>query len=123
MSASSVAIPLNEIAGFCRRWRIQELALFGSALRDDFHPASDLDLLVTFAPDAEWGLLDHVQMEQELQALLERDVDLVSRRALERSQNWLRRQEILGSARTLFSDEGAVRTPGPHIATSRQCQG
>jgi len=112
MSASTVAIPLNEIAGFCQRWRIQELALFGSALRDDFHPASDLDLLVTFAPDAEWGLLDHVQMEQELQALLERDVDLVSRRALERSQNWLRRQEILRSARTLFSDQRAVHAPG-----------
>ena len=112
MSASTVAIPLNEIAGFCQRWRIQELALFGSALRDDFHPASDLDLLVTFAPDAEWGLLDHVQMEQELQTLLERDVDLVSRRALERSQNWLRRQEILGSARTLFSEQGAVHASG-----------
>ena len=123
MSPSGVAIPLNEIAGFCRRWRIQELALFGSALRDDFHPASDVDLLVTFAPDAEWGLLDHVQMEQELQALLERDVDLVSRRALERSQNWLRRQEILGSARTLFSEQGAVHTSCPQIATLRQCQG
>lgn len=101
-----------EIAQFCRRWRIRELALFGSALRDDFRADSDLDFLVTFAADADWGLLDHIQMEQELQALLQRDVDLVTRRALERSQNWMRRQEILGTAQTLFSEQGAVHATG-----------
>ena len=98
----------NDIAEFCQRWKIRELALFGSALRDDFRPDSDLDFLVSFAADADWGLLDHIQMEQELQMLLQRDVDLVSRRALERSQNWLRRQEILSTARTLFSEQGAI---------------
>jgi predicted nucleotidyltransferase len=108
MNRFPATVPLSEIAQFCRRWRIRELALFGSALRDDFCADSDLDFLVTFATDADWGLLDHIKMEQELQALLQRDVDLVSRRALERSQNWMRRQEILGTAQTLFSEQGAV---------------
>lgn len=108
MSNLAVAIPSGEIAGFCRRWSIQELALFGSALRKDFRPDSDLDVLVTFAADAEWGLLDHVCMQQELQTLLRRNVDLISRRALEQSENWIRRQEILATARVLFSDRGAV---------------
>lgn len=51
---------------YCRRWKIAELRVFGSAVRDDFRPDSDLDLLVTFGPDAEWSLLDHVAMEEEL---------------------------------------------------------
>jgi len=97
------AIPMDEIAKFCRRWKIRELALFGSALRDDFRPDSDLDILVTFAEDAEWSLFDHIQMQHELQAALRRSIDLISRRAVERSQNWLRRQEILNTARVLFS--------------------
>lgn len=101
-------IPINEIAEFCQRWKIRELALFGSALRNDFGPDSDLDILVDFEADAEWGLLEHVQMQQELQTLLHRNVDLISKRALERSQNWLRRQEILNTAQILFSKtEGA----------------
>jgi hypothetical protein len=94
---------MDEIAKFCRRWKIRELALFGSALRDDFRPDSDLDILVTFAEDAEWSLFDHIQMQHELQAALRRSIDLISRRAVERSQNWLRRQEILNTARVLFS--------------------
>jgi len=99
-----VTIPTDDIAKFCQRWKIRELALFGSVLRDDFTPDSDLDVLVAFAPDADWGLLDHVQMQQELQNLFQRDVDLVSKRALERSPNWLRRQEILTTAQILFSE-------------------
>jgi uncharacterized protein len=99
----TVALPMRELAGFCRRWKISELTLFGSALREDFGPDSDLDILVTFAPDADWGLFDHVKMEQELQALLGRDVDLISRRAVERSENWIRRREILGTAQVVYS--------------------
>jgi len=83
-------------------WRILELALFGSVLCADLNRESDLDVLVTFAPDAEWGLLDHVQMEQELEALLGRKVDLLSRRSVERSHNWIRRQEILGTAEVVY---------------------
>jgi len=108
MNRLLATVPPSEIARFCRRWKIRELALFGSALRDDFGADSDLDFLVTFAADADWGLLEHVRMEQELRELLQRDVDLVSRRALERSQNWLRRREILSTAQTLFCEQEAV---------------
>jgi predicted nucleotidyltransferase len=75
-------------------------------LRDDYSSESDIDMLVTFAAGAQWGLFEHAQMQQELAALLQRKVDLVSKRALQRSQNWLRRQEILDSAQVLFA-EGA----------------
>jgi predicted nucleotidyltransferase len=104
-----ITIPTDEITKFCRRWKIRELALFGSVLREDFSPDSDLDILVTFAADADWGLLDHVQMQQELQTLLQRNVDLISKRALERSPNWLRRKEILSTAQVLFSEQEAMR--------------
>ena len=109
MSDLMATIPMDKIVEFCHRWRIRELALFGSALRKDFRPDSDLDILATFADDADWGLFDHVQMQQELQTLLQRRVDLVSRRALERSQNWLLRQEILDTAQMLFRGQEAVR--------------
>ncbi len=102
-------IPADEIAEFCERWKIQELAVFGSALRDDFRPDSDLDLMATFAADADWSLLDHVQMQLELERLFHRHVDLISRRALEQSQNWLLREELLTIARTLFQSREAAR--------------
>ncbi len=109
---TAIPLPLNEIAEFCQRWQIRELALFGSALRDDFGPDSDVDILVTFAPEAEWGLFEHVKMQQELQTLLQRGVDLISKRALERSQNWLRRQEILNTAQSLFPEQEAIYAAG-----------
>ena len=101
-------IPEHEIAEFCRKWKIRQLGVFGSALRDDFRPDSDLDLVAAFAPDADWGLLDHIQMQAELQHLFNRKVDFISRRALEQSQNWLLRDEILRTARTLFGTQQAT---------------
>lgn len=77
--------------------------MFGSALRDDFGPESDIDLLVTFAHGADWSLLDLVRMERELAELAGRKVDLVDRRSIVRSQNWLRREEILGTAVSLYA--------------------
>jgi predicted nucleotidyltransferase len=99
--ARSLEITGPEVAAFCRRWKVHELAVFGSALREDFRPDSDVDLLVTFDADANWGLLEQTTMEAELAALLDRKVDLVSRHAIERSPNWIRRQAILGSAETV----------------------
>ena len=99
--AGSLKLDRPEIADFCRRWKVRELAVFGSALREDFEADSDVDLLVTFAPDATWGLLDQVTMEDELATILGRPVDLVSRRAVEKSSNWIRREAILGSAETI----------------------
>jgi predicted nucleotidyltransferase len=95
--------PADRIEELCRRWKIVELSLFGSALRDDFRPDSDIDLLVRFAPDADWSLLDHARMERELTGILGREVDLVTRTAVEASPNWIRRQEILSTARALYA--------------------
>jgi len=96
-----IDIPEHQIAEFCKRWKISELAFFGSVLRDDFHPDSDVDVLVTFAPDATWSLFDHVDMEDDLEGILGRPVDLVSRRGIERSRNPFRRRAILESARVV----------------------
>lgn len=95
--------PTDRIAELCRRWKVEELAVFGSALRGDFGPDSDVDLLVQFAADAEWSLLDHSRMEQELEELLGRRVDLVTRAAIEESPNWIVRRKILESARTAYA--------------------
>jgi predicted nucleotidyltransferase len=91
------------LSRFCQRWKIRELALFGSVLREDFRPDSDIDVLVTFDGDADWSLLDHVRIQKDLEALLGREVDLVSRRGLERSANWIRRQAILDTAETIYA--------------------
>lgn len=102
----SLVLPIElsepQIQDFCRRWQITELALFGSILRSDFGPDSDVDFLVTFSPEARHGLMALAQMHQELQDLVGREVDLVSKRALERSYNWVRKQNILHSAETIY---------------------
>src|SRR3989304_5318906 len=96
-----IDIPKERIADFCRRWKITELALFGSVLRDAFRPDSDIDVLVTFARDATWSLFDHVDMEDQLEAILGRPVDVVSRRGIERSRNPSRRRAILEPAQAV----------------------
>ena len=90
-------VPEAAIAAFCRKWQVTEFAFFGSVLRDDFGPDSDVDVLVSFAPDARHTLFDLVRMEDELRAAFGRDVDLVTRRAVERSTNAWRRQTVLGA--------------------------
>ena len=89
----------DRLAAFSRRWRITEFALFGSVLREDFGPDSDVDVLVTFDPAAKWTLFDLVNMKRELSEIFGRDVDLVSRRGIESSRNPCRREAILSSAR------------------------
>ena len=97
-----ITLDQEKIAEFCQRWKIIEFALFGSVLRDDFRPDSDVDVLATFASDADWSLFDHVDMQEELSDLLGRKVDLVSRRAIERSDNWIRRKAILNTAEQIY---------------------
>lgn len=101
-------LPKEKIVDFCLRWQIVELSLFGSILRDDFGPESDIDILVAFAENAAWSLFDHIRMQDELEALLHRKVDLISKRAIESSQNWIRRQEILETAQVYFSIDEVV---------------
>jgi len=98
----NIEIPKEQISDFCRKWKIAELSLFGSVLRDDFRPDSDIDVLVTFSRDAEWSLLDHMAMEEELSAIFGRKVDLVSRKAIERSENYIRRNAILETAQPYY---------------------
>ncbi|MGD0752530.1 MAG: nucleotidyltransferase family protein [Anaerolineales bacterium] len=105
MVAPHTLVPRKKIAAFCKRWKVVEFALFGSAVREDFSAQSDIDALVSFAPHSNWSLFDHVQMKQELQEIFGRDVDLITRRALEQSRNTLLRSEILGSAKILYSEQ------------------
>jgi predicted nucleotidyltransferase len=112
MSNALDSIPRDKIAAFCRRWKVSELAIFGSGIRDDFTAESDLDLLVSFCQDAAWSLLDHIRMQLELQDLLQRHVDLVSKRAIEQSGNFIRRREILTSARVVYSENEATHATG-----------
>ena len=88
------------VAQFCHRWQITEFALFGSVLRDDFRPDSDVDVLVTFAPQAPWTLFDLVDMRDELTQRFGREVDVVSRRAL---KNPFRRKRILETRRVIYA--------------------
>jgi uncharacterized protein len=97
-----VDIDQTEIAAFCRRWGVAELALFGSVLHDGFRADSDVDVLVTFLPDAAPTLFDMVRMQGELEELLGRDVDLVSRRGLEISRNPFRKRAIIESAEIIY---------------------
>jgi uncharacterized protein len=103
MSTTAIALPMEKITEFCDRWQITEFALFGSVLRDDFRDDSDIDVLVTFAPTAKRGLTETLQMRDELQAIFERDVDLIVKAAIERSENWLRRKNILESATIIYA--------------------
>ena len=103
MINAQLSVPEEEIAEFCRRWKITELALFGSVLREDFDPASDVDVLVSFAPDAHWGLFALVQMQEELEGILDREIDLVSRRAVEQSENYIRGKSILSNVEVVYA--------------------
>ncbi len=98
-----VQLDTKVIAEFCRRWRISELALFGSVLREDFRPDSDIDLLVSFEPGARPSLSDLDEMETELAAIFGRKVDLVSRRAVEASENYIRRRQILSHLERIYA--------------------
>lgn len=102
MQSLPVQIPWDELKVFCQRWKIDELFLFGSVLREDFRPNSDIDMMVSFASEAPWGLLEFVRMQRELERLFGREVDLVTKRSIEHSENWIRRQEILGSAQSIY---------------------
>lgn len=102
MTRAHIDLPVDQIADFCRRWKITELALFGSVLRDDFRADSDIDVLASFAEGANWGLFEVVTMQDELEALFGRRVDLGDRRWVERSPNYIRRGQILGSLEPVY---------------------
>jgi len=95
-------LPLDReaLAEFCRKWRIRELSIFGSALRDEFGPESDLDFLVSFEPDAPWDLFDLLDMKAELEGRYGRPVDLVEKEVL---RNPWRKYEILRTREVVYA--------------------
>ncbi|ABB58644.1 nucleotidyltransferase family protein [Synechococcus elongatus] len=90
------------LLAFCQKWKVSELSLFGSILRDDFRPDSDVDVLVSFEPKAPWTILDLVLMESELAGLVKRPADLIEKRAIEESLNPIRKAEILSTAVSIY---------------------
>lgn len=98
---AQIEIPADKIAAFCQRNRIRRMALFGSVLRDDFTPESDVDVLVDFEPGQTPGL-EFITMQNELSKILGRRVDLYTFRGVENSRNWLLREEILNSAEVQY---------------------
>ena len=98
-----IEVPAEGIVAFCERWRVSELALFGSVVRDDFDPESDVDVLVSFDLGARHTLFDIVRMETGLSGVFGRRVDLVTRAALEGSRNYVRRKAILESAQVVYA--------------------
>ncbi len=99
---SNFEIPLDEIAAFCRKWKIKEFALFGSVLREDFRPDSDIDVLVTFKPDEDFDFDDRMKIQEEIEKIFGRKVDLVERKLIERSENYIRRRHILQSLEPVY---------------------
>jgi hypothetical protein len=93
----------NTLKTFCQKWNITELSLFGSILRDDFRPDSDIDVLVSFAPNSPWTIIDLIVIEQELAALVNRDVDLIEKRVIQNSSNPIRKAAILNSATVVYA--------------------
>ncbi len=95
-----VQLDRDVLASFCRKWRIRELSIFGSVLRDDFGPESDLDFLVSFEPGASWDLFDLVDMKEEMETRFGRPVDIVEKEAL---RNPWRKHEILRTRKVLYA--------------------
>ena len=96
---SRIDIPREKIEDFCRRWKIKEMAIFGSVLREDFGPESDVDYLVTFFEQARWSLFDWVEMIEELKKITGREIDLVDRESI---RNPFRRRSILARMEVIY---------------------
>ena len=91
------------IRDFCERWQIIEFALFGSVLRDDFTPESDIDVLVTFASHTRYGFRQLIAMQDELEILFGRKIDLIDKQSVTESANYIRHRMILSSAEVIYA--------------------
>ncbi len=100
MKLNGLDIPDAKLADFCQRWKVSELALFGSVLREDFGPDSDVDVLIELVPGHGLGLYEVIDMEQELRGIFGRDVDLVTKGGL---RNPFRRHEILSTRQVVYA--------------------
>lgn len=100
MKRIQIDIPRSRIEDFCRRWKVAEFSMFGSVLREDFKPDSDVDVLIEFAPEAGWSLFDWVDMIEELKGIFGREVDLVEKSGL---RNPFRRYSILTTREIVYA--------------------
>ncbi len=100
MKNLQIDIPMEKIQDFCRRWRITEFSLFGSVLRDDFGPDSDVDVLVDFEPDVPWSLFEWVDMIEELKGIVGREVEVVDKTAIRKKK---KRKNILSSHEVVYA--------------------
>ena len=100
LATKNVDLPMDRIEAFCSKWKVTELSLFGSVLREDFRPDSDIDVLITFCKDAPWSLYDWVDMIDELNSIFARQVDLTAREGL---RNPFRRREILRTKEVIYA--------------------
>ncbi len=108
VAVAQIEIPIDQIAEFCDRWQVTEFSLFGSALRDDFHDSSDVDVMVQFHSAAHPTFRTLDQMEAELKVVFCREVDLITRQGVETSFNYLRRHEILSSAQVIYATGSSI---------------
>lgn len=95
-----INIPKEKVEEFCRKWKIKELAIFGSAIGEDFRPDSDVDVLVVYQDNAAWSFSDLMTAEEELKQIFGREVDLVEKRAI---RNPFRRHHILSHREVIYA--------------------
>ncbi|HLP47995.1 MAG TPA: nucleotidyltransferase domain-containing protein [Candidatus Kapabacteria bacterium] len=93
-------IPMSMVENFCRRWQIREFSIFGSALREDFSSRSDVDVLLSFLENAQWGLFELLDMKDELKKIFGREVDIVEKEGI---RNPFRRREILRTRKVIYA--------------------
>ena len=93
-------IPMSMVDNFCRRWKIREFSIFGSALREDFSSRSDVDVLLSFLENAQWGLFELLDMKDELKKIFGREVDIVEKEGI---RNPFRRREILRTRKVIYA--------------------
>ena len=103
MTRHGIELDSEEIKAFCRKWKIKELSVFGSILRDDFRTDSDVDFLADFEEDEEWDLFDEIHMHEELEQIAGRKADLISRRALEFGGNKRFQKEVISTLEKVYA--------------------
>ena len=102
-SEPRIPIDYEKIKVFCEKWKITEFSLFGSVLTDEFRPDSDVDVLVAFEEPGTWSIFDMVRLENELQRILGRKVDVLTRPSVERDENYIVRKNILRTSRVFYA--------------------
>lgn len=98
----NINLEIDKISEICQQWQIEELALFGSVLREDFNHDSDVDVLVSFTENAKITFFDLDLIESELSQLFKRPVDIVTKRSIEQTHNWIRKNNILKNSQIIY---------------------